>query len=139
MALTIVQLRKNIRTKKRANYSECHDDRSFVSMTGCDGHLSSEQAVKDKTGYTSIILNHLWSKQSPHLDEFRPAQGQDRTKLYWFMCWCWIHNGCTARNIRNTVSTRQTGPMSEATFRRRCKPMMSKMASIINEIHWENR
>ena len=65
---------KNIRTKKRANYSECHDDRSFVSMTGCDGHLSSEQAVKDKTGYTSIILNHLWSKQSPHLDEFRPAR-----------------------------------------------------------------
>ena len=139
VAFTLLQLRQNRGTKSKTNYSKCYNTTPFVAMSGSDGHLGTELKVHAQTGYSSVLLDHLWGKQMKEMEEFRPKQGKNRTKLYWYMSWVWIHSNCNSRSICRSLFTPQTKFISETTFRVRLKPMMSKMASIMDEIHWENR
>ena len=137
--LTLLQLRHNLATKVSSSFSTCYDDTSFQDMSGSAGHLGSDAKVHAQTGYPVQLLDHFWHKFKGEMDEFRPKRGKDRTKCYFYSLWCWIHSGCNSRNICRTLFTPQTGFISETTFRVRLKPMMAKIASLIDEIHWENR
>ena len=108
-------------------------------MTGSDGHLGSDAAVKDKTGQEARVLKYMWRKYAPHLDEFRPKGGRDKTKCYFYLIYVFIHLHPTARNVRNTLYTPQTGFISVSTWRRKLKPMLAKLASVVDEMRWENR
>ena len=50
-----------------------------------------------------------------------------------------IHLAPTARNIPSCMYTLQTGHISTTTFRTRVKPIIQKLFTVINYIHWENR
>lgn len=122
----------------RVNYCVSYDNFEFAQFTGCEhsGHLGTDVKVHNKTGYEVCVLNQLWGKYKHHLDEFRPTAAKDYTKAYFFLMFVWIHLGPTARNIGSTLHTPQTGFVSEATFRRKIKPMLLNIGSVVDEIHW---
>ena len=117
----------------------CYDNVPFRDMCGSDDHLGTDASVKDKTGYPADVLDKMWERYKKHLDEFRPKGGRDKTKCFFMLIFSFIHLHPTARNIRNTLHTRQTGFISEKQFRRKLKPMLAKIASVVDEIRPENR
>ena len=116
-----------------------YDNVPFRDMTGSDGHLGSDAAVKDKTGQEVRVLDYMWRRYSQHLDEFHPKQGRDKTKCYFMLIFVMVHLHPTTRNVRNTLYTPQTGFISVSTWRRKLKPMLAKLASVVDEMRWENR
>lgn len=107
------------------------------AFAGNDNHIGTDASVHDKTGVHVQVLDHMWKKASPHL-KFRPKKKKDKTKAYFFLIFVMIHLHPTARNIKHTLYTPQTSWISESTWRRILKPMLAKIASMVDEIHWGN-
>ena len=116
-----------------------HDGTSFEDMVASCGHLGTAKEVKNLTGYPVELIDRAWEDYKHLFDEFRPTRGKDYTKCYFLLILIWIHIYPTQRNIRNVLHTSPTGFISEATFRRKMKPMLKKLAANIDYIHWENR
>lgn len=108
-------------------------------MVASCGHLGTAKEVKNLTGYPVELIDQAWEDYKHLFDEFRPTRGKDYTKCYFLLILIWIHIYPTQRNIRNVLHTYPTGFISEATFRRKVKPMLKKLAANIDYIHWENR
>ena len=69
----------------------------------------------------------------------RQSEKKRRPKCFFFLIYVMVHLKPTARNVRNVLYTPQTGFISVTTWRTKCKPMLSKIASIVDEIRPENR